>query len=309
MLKQRRALAFVGCMLVWLSILRTSNASATGGAETIGDGSTVGTVVSTDGTPGAQTQPNPTTGTEQQGTGQPDPCWYTPIEAAAGDPRLGGDPPSAGTLYAVSCPDAINSDTGAPVFATLSEIWVRDGQPVVPPPPDPSVIAEQAAAELTVPNPRITLGPDEGKIAVKVPVWLSVDTPGPLSYTVAVRGLSVTVVASLKSTTWSMGEPVDPANPGIEVAAIKCEGPGVSAPPGVSSSVIPPCGYTYHWKSLATRTAGSGKWSVTATTDWAVTWTASSGASGTLNRPLRPSSTKQVVVHEWRSSLVANPGG
>ena len=225
------------------------------------------------------------------------------------DSRLGGDDPSTGVLYLVSCPDALRLGTGDVVYQTQGAVWVKNGNPVVPPPPDPGQIAEEAAGQMTAPNPVIHLGPDPNKLAVKVPVWLSVDDRAPMTLTVAVRGLSVTVTATLKSTTWSMGEPVDPADPSDKVASFNCDGAGTPAPAHPDPAVKPPCGYTYVWKSLAERTGGTKTWPVTATTNWDVTWTASNGTGGALANPLTPTTTQQVAVGEWRSTLVSGSGG
>ncbi len=162
---------------------------------------------------------------------------------------------------------------------------------------------------MTAPDPVIRLGPDPNKLAVKVPIWLSVENQIPMTLTVAVRGLSVTVTATLKSTTWSMGEPVDPTDPSTRVPAFNCDGAGSPAPTHPDPTTDPPCGYTYIWKSLAERTGGTKTWPVTATTNWAVTWAASNGTGGTLANPLTPTSTQQVAVGEWRSSLVSGSGG
>ncbi len=243
------------------------------------------------------------------GAATDDPCWYTRIEAKPGDSRLGGDDPTSGSLYIVSCPDAIDLKTGNVVFNQTGAVWARNGAPPAPPPPNPEKIAQSVADQMTAPDPVVHFGPDLTKVAVKVPVWLWVDTQEPISFTLAVRGLSVTVTATLKSTTWSMGEPVDPADPSHKVASFECEGAGTPSPAHPDPAVKPPCGYTYIWKSLAERTNGSKTWPVTATTNWDVTWTASSGTGGALTNPLTPTTTQQVAVGEWRSNLVSGSGG
>jgi hypothetical protein len=179
----------------------------------------------------------------------------------------------------------------------------------VAPPPAPDQVAEEAAGQMTAPDPVIHLGPDPAKLAVKVPVWLSVDNQAPMVLTVAVRGLSVTVTATLRSTTWSMGEPINPDDPSNKAATFSCNGAGTPAPAHPDPKIQPPCGYTYIWKSLADRTGGTKTWPVTATTNWDVTWTASNGTAGALPNPLTPSTTQQVAVGEWRSSLVSGTGG
>jgi hypothetical protein len=245
----------------------------------------------------------------QKGNTTVDPCWYTPVPADHGDSRLGGDNPSEGVLYIISCPSAISLTTGQLLYQDDGYVWARNGVTPLRPPPDPQQVAEEAAGQMTAPDPTIRLGPDPSKLAVKIPTWLWVDSQQPLTLTVAVRGLSVTVTATLKSTTWSMGEPVDEPNTSAQVPSFTCQGTGEPAPASPSVSTIPPCGYTYSWKSLASRTKGTGTWTVTATTNWDVTWTASNGTSGTLLQPLTPSTSQQVAVGEWRSTLVSKFGG
>ncbi len=203
-------------------------------------------------------------------------------------------------LYIVSCPDALNQQTGNVVFQQQGTVWAPNGQPPAPPPPDPAQIAQEAAGKMTAPDPVVHLGPNADQLAVKIPVWLWIDKPQPLSLTVAVRGLSVTVTAKLVSTTWSMGEGNTSGG-----STVTCPGAGTPPPAGADRTVVPACGYTYTWKSLPERTGGTGTYEVTATTNWQVTWTASDGTSGTLPAPLTPATTEQVAIGEWRAVLVS----
>jgi hypothetical protein len=249
------------------------------------------------------------TSTSSADSGTVDPCWYYSVPVENGDSRIEGDDPSKGVLYLVSCPDAISLATGNLIFSNQGYIWVRNGSPVVAPPPSPQLVAEQARGTITVPDPRMHLGPDDTKIAVKVPVWLWVEPEVPLMNTLTVRGLSVTVVATLSSTTWSMGEIGNPTTSSAVVAAFICTGAGTRAPTVDDGHSRPPCGYTYSWKSLIARTGGMGTWPVTVTTSWDVTWTASNGAAGKLEPPLTSTPRrKNVAVGEWRSSLRSGTG-
>ena len=239
----------------------------------------------------------------------PDPCWYTPITAIKGDPLMNGDDPSAGVLYQVSCPDPVNLTIHGLVFAQTHNIWVRNGQPVAPPPPDPLQIAQEAVGTMTVPDPVPYFGPVSTQLAVKVPIWLWVAPPPPVILTVAVRGLAVTLTATMTSTAWSMGEPQHLEDPAVTVPTFSCAGAGTPPPADQDAATSPPCGYTYTWKSLSARTNGAGTWPVTVTTNWQVTWTATNGTAGALPAPLTPSTTAHVAIGEWRSSLVAGSGG
>ncbi len=279
--------------------------------QLLGDDKSVSTNLSNRGRPKSEGPVRRTVGEHSitTETNADDPCWYMPLTATKGDPVLGGDDPSAGVLYSVLCRDGIHVVAHGVTYARAETVWVRNGAPVVVPPPDPAQVAQEAAGTMTAPNPVVNLGPNPATVAVKVPIWLWIDDPAPMTLTVAVRGLSVTVTAKLTSTTWSMGEPFDPADPASKVASFTCQGAGTPAPARPDPKAKPPCGYTYIWKSLRERTNGAGTWPVTATTNWAVTWTASDGTNGALPRPLTPATTRQIAVGEWRSSLIAGPDG
>ena len=61
----------------------------------------------------------------------------------------------------------------------------------------------------------------------------------------------------------------------------------------------------YHWRSLKSRTGGTGTWPLSVTANWVATWTATTGESGTI--PLTATSNTAVDVEEYRIVLV--PGG
>ena len=66
---------------------------------------------------------------------------------------------------------------------------------------------------------------------------------------------------------------------------------------------MPPCGYTYIWRSDAARTGGSGAGTMTVVARWTMSWQATNGAQGTI--ALQAASTMQVQVGEWRVALVS----
>ncbi len=139
--------------------------------------------------------------------------------------------------------------------------------------------------------------------------WLWIDEPAPVSMTVAAGPVSVTATATLAQTEWSMGEPGRDADSGEASAptSVVCEGAGVAPVDGQYDwQEEPPCGYRYQWRSLPARTGGTGTWPVTVTARWDVTWTATTGQTGTDT--LTASSTTAVNVGEYRILLVP-PGG
>jgi hypothetical protein len=133
-----------------------------------------------------------------------------------------------------------------------------------------------AAARLQLPTvaPGIGPSPDLNRwkmAAVGYPLWLWADGPthvGPVSDSVA--GLSVSLEASVTSLTFRMGDGNTVQCPGAGDKWSKAVEPGSKAPR---------CGHTYTEPSLP-----RGNYTVSALTDWAVTWTAN-GQSGVINVP------------------------
>lgn len=142
--------------------------------------------------------------------------------------------------------------------------------------PDPTKLAMQAEAQLVLRAPKITMAPtNNGSGLVGMPVWLAIASDSNQYWgqqttpPITVPGLSLTATAKAKSVTWDMGDG----------HTVPCLSPGTaySASDGMTSS--PDCPYTY------TQPSGSkpgGVYTVTASTTWEVTWSASTGQSGTL---------------------------
>ena len=216
-------------------------------------------------------------------------CDWMPLEPSpgAGDPRWEGADPTTNTIIFNNC----NGPTRYGVVPNGSA-------PAAPPPPDPAVLAQQAIGQLRIPHPGIHLGPDPDKIAVNFYTWLWIDGSPPVSSTVALAGVSVTATATLSSVDWSMGEPLSLAGGGI--GSVTCQGAGVAPSADSDFNEPPPCGYMFNYRSLLERTNGVGKWPVSATATWAVTWAASTGESGADS--LSASSTTNVEVGEYRTT-------
>jgi hypothetical protein len=132
---------------------------------------------------------------------------------------------------------------------------------------------QEAYNRLPLPQPQIEMNPVAGRDQfVNLPIWLwiSSTTWGIRSATAAVPGLEATATATPISVNWTMGD-------GGQVV---CSGPGTPYNSRFAArSASPDCGYVYHHSSARTT---SGLYTVTATTTWKVTWTSSSGASGSL---------------------------
>jgi hypothetical protein len=63
----------------------------------------------------------------------------------------------------------------------------------------------------------------------------------------------------------------------------------------------------WHWRSLKERTGGTGKWPITATSNWNVTWQSNTGVTG--GTVLNATSNDQFDIGEFRTVLVQGPGG
>lgn len=145
-----------------------------------------------------------------------------------------------------------------------------DGQPAAPA-VLPEILAQQAVEQLSLPAPVLhTSGVDRGFVGV--PMWLWIDDgaayTSPISATATAGAASVTATAQFSEVEWAMGPPG---------AIFRCAGPGT--PWTGQEGASPDCGYTYQQRSLPDRTAGAGRWTITATSVWTVTWSGTSGGA------------------------------
>lgn len=140
-------------------------------------------------------------------------------------------------------------------------VWIRQEPP--------EVLADDAlsdlATELLV-APEPVLSPADRGI-VNVETWLATTDRGPFSATASIPGLSVTVTATVESTTWEFGDGV----------VVVCDGVGTPWTPADGDRAAP-CGHTF------TDVAGrSAPHVVAVSTTWDVTWVATNGVSGTVD--------------------------
>jgi hypothetical protein len=117
---------------------------------------------------------------------------------------------------------------------------------------------------------------------VGVPAWLWVDAPdaqtfGPAMSSASAGGVTVSAKARVSKVVWSMGDG----------KAVTCASAGTAFRTGDSGKRSPDCGYTY------TR---QGTYTIRATSSWAITWTATTGVTGSM--ALSFTSTRVLVVGE-----------
>ncbi|WP_172885531.1 hypothetical protein [Jiangella sp. DSM 45060] len=184
---------------------------------------------------------------------------------------------------------------GSVAWGARGLMWLADApgeQPVVV---DPEAVAQQVLEGMTFEEPELGLAPRPveeapGSIGlVGAPVWMWVANPGPTTWgpveeSRTVGGVMVTVVAEVESVTWDMGDG----------RRVRCGSAGDVYAPRLGVRASPSCGHVY------TQTSGDqpdAAYAVTATANWTATWTASTGAEGTLEPP-RPAATAHVRIGE-----------
>lgn len=128
------------------------------------------------------------------------------------------------------------------------------------------------------------------KSYVGVPIWMWAANPQPLEYgpysqTATLGGVTITATAQVTSILWNMGD-------GNTVA---CGNPGTPFRVEYGAVESPTCGHRY------TRTSDDqpgGRYTVTATSQWQVTWT---GGGQTGSVPLTRQATTTVDINEIQS--------
>lgn len=181
----------------------------------------------------------------------------------AGDPSWQGHEPADGAVYQCYQPQT----------DLLIYVWSRDPPPSSGSGPTPREVAQLAIEQMNLHaiNIGIVPEPGEGNIGlVGMPVWMWAANPdthtvGPISASASAGGITVAATARLHRLTWDMGD-------GTTVA---CNGPGTPYEPSYGNKESPDCGHMYETSSS---TESGGKFTVTATSDWVITW---SGAGQT----------------------------
>lgn len=215
-------------------------------------------------------------------------CTYEklpPDEAAIGD-RLASDgsgPPKGsgpGTWYAKMCVDEVANRSSGTV------VWLpeRGAEP-------PEALARQALQYTPLSPPLVSMSPSSSQDQlVNLPTWLWLDRSvwKPVSASASAGGVRVTTIAVPTRVTWDMGDG----------ATVACDGPGTPFDPS-RPTATPTCAYTYH--------RPTERAVVTATIEWAVQWTSTTGAVGDLG-VVRRSSSVPVRVAESQAINVSAAG-
>ncbi len=192
-----------------------------------------------------------------------------------------------------------NGTAGAAVFDEFGNGRLSS-QPFPTPPPGqpqppagpavtPEALAQRAYRFLPLPPPVVHTNPPASQdqlVNLATLLWVGRGAWGTRTATASVPGLAVTVTAVPATVTWRMGD-------GGEVV---CGGPGAPFDPTVSRPDQPgACSYTYRRASAG---APAGRFTVTATTTWRITWTATGAAGAGTLPPLSRSSQTALRVAE-----------
>jgi hypothetical protein len=159
--------------------------------------------------------------------------------------------------------------------------------------PDLAALAASAYDRIPLPFPVPSTAPSlEARPITGLDTWLWIDPASwqPRQATAELAGFSVTVIAAPVRVIWDMGE----GEPAVE-----CDGPGTVWQPDGPESQSTDCSYNYRWNSSD---QPGGVYPASVTVEWAVGWTASNGATGTL-APGRRTTTFDVAVKSLEASM------
>jgi hypothetical protein len=202
-------------------------------------------------------------------------------QPAADDPIWQGHEPGVGAMYACYQPL-----TGMGTF-----IWAENPPPGSGVGPSPRQVAEIAIKQMSlsaidigiVPRP----GPDSVGL-VGMPVWMWAKNPsdhtyGPITASASAGGITISATAKVLRIAWDMGD-------GTRVV---CDTAGTPYDPSYGRRSSPDCGHVYQ-RSSAHRPGES--YTVTATSDWVVTWSGA-GQTGSI-RLAGLSRSTQITIGE-----------
>lgn len=158
------------------------------------------------------------------------------------------------------------------------------------PPVDPAALAQQALQRTPLPAPAIAMAPGgDIPLLVNLPTFLWIDGAQwrPVSASASAGGVTSTVTAVPKRVVWEMGQG----------DVVVCNGPGVPYNRNLADDDQPPgnCRFTYPASSAR---SPDRTFTVTATIEYGVTWSASGAAGGGDLGISRRTSTTTVSVAE-----------
>jgi hypothetical protein len=184
----------------------------------------------------------------------------------AGDPNWQGHEPGDGAVYLCYQPQ-----TDILIF-----VWSQDPPPRSGDGPTPRRVAELAIDQMNLSAIDIGIAPEPGPDSVGLvgmPVWMWAANPdshtyGPATASASAGGITVTATARVHQITWLMGD-------GSKVV---CRTAGTPYKASYGKQESPDCGHVYTKSSAG---QPGDRFTVTAISDWVVTW-AGAGQTGTI---------------------------
>jgi hypothetical protein len=224
--------------------------------------------------------------------GSTSPCRYIPLPAQDAETFGPGGPMPGGWFFVVCTGKRLTIFTG--VLTWIPSVSVPIASPAVV---AAHTLALQARDSLTLPSPEIGLNPAPFSV-VDFATWLWIAPAVWHSFraTATAGGVTATATAVPQAVDWSTGD-------GHHVV---CDGPGVTYQPAIpASDQVTNCSYTYPESSAGQPTgngdSNSAAFTLVATVEWAVTWSATGAPGGGVLPPLFTSSAVRVRVEQVES--------
>lgn len=139
-------------------------------------------------------------------------------------------------------------------------------------------LAELALARLPIALPTPHLNPSAREV-VHLPTWLWVDDQPTPTTSVSLAGITATLTARLDDVIWDMGDGT----------SVRCDGPGTPYDPAKDPAA-------QRTSCSRTPTSGIGRFAVTVTTRWRVSFSATDGTGGGLGVLTRTATVPTEVV-------------
>ncbi|CAN5895521.1 hypothetical protein BH23ACT2_BH23ACT2_09190 [soil metagenome] len=170
-------------------------------------------------------------------------------------------------------------------------VAVETPPPLPPPVPATDLLVAQAESQLDLDLPEVATSPPRGGTQlVGVPVWFWIENYQPASTTAEVPGLAATLTATPATThiAISTASTTRDGAP-IEAVEIDCEGPGTPWDRNRHDEwEASECSYPFDWNATYT---------IEATVEWDVAWSATNGEAGDL-APLSRTRSFTLTVEE-----------
>ena len=184
----------------------------------------------------------------------------------ADDPAWRGHDPSDGAVY-----NCYQPQTGL-----LIQIWSPTPPPGAEAGPSPREVAQMAVEQMNLSAIDIGITPKPGPDSVGLvgmPVWLWAKSPntrtyGPATASASAGGITVTATARVHEIAWDMGDGT----------TVECRTAGTPYEASFGKKASPDCGHVYR---LSSAREPGGKYTVTATSAWVITWEGA-GQTGTI---------------------------